>query len=175
MEKSPKWISIKDLWGFKSTFYKLFHQPPKTSCFLWLLCLFYRGDVKSNRGKSLTGLGKAKVDVIESWIFTVFDSQLEGLGSVYIGHIFWSNVILLHILWVTHGKSKETYNKAEKWFIAVSIFLSPLSQSFSSAPYGTIFGTNFMYPSRIWWDTTNNLHTNLCKLPICLLYFIPLV
>ena len=22
---------------------------------------------------------------------------------------------------------------------------------------------------------TNNLHTNLCKLPICLLYFIPLV
>lgn len=127
MEKSQKWISIEDLWGFKSTFYKLFNQPPKTSCFLWLLCLFYREDVKSNRGKSLTGLGTAEVDGIESWIFTVFDRQLEGLGSVYIGHIFWSNIILLHILWVTHGNSKETYNKP--WEVikcCLSIFVLPL-------------------------------------------------
>lgn len=55
------------------------------------------------------------------------DSQLEGLGSVYIGHIFWSNVILLHILWVTHGNSKETYNKAwEVIYCCLHIFVLPL-------------------------------------------------
>lgn len=67
------------------------------------------------RGKSLTGTGTEKVDVIllvlshESPQY--LSIRLEILGSVYIGHTFWSNMILLHSLQATHGDSKETSNK----------------------------------------------------------------